>query len=427
MSSFPTPGKTIHLSFSPPCDSTGGVPSQSGCLIYNHGQMSSSEFSVTGISEVEYTHLQQLVPVHVEAYSGSPEEPGDKSHPAFETIKDAISLLAATEAADLSSLAHEHSVATAGERTPPSHGEVPGYVLARVNNADSPRGSQTSSHAASLMQARSSVRVCLEKRFNSMPDETPTRQDVQSVVPDNLLSMLQPSAETQETVARPQMQQLTEAEAVNPFDISKSCVGFIFNPVTNMYEECQGLIRSFSFDQSETVSRRAHYVGGTNSTERQQLVKTGNDAATSAASSWNTSSTRRSQSSKAAKTAPDSTGISGRDARKKRCSHISHSQRREIHNFRERNRRKKIRSCCDELNMLVPFCESDSDKATTLQWTTAFLRYINATYGNIFREEFQKSFANEKGTFLNSSSSSVQSRIHQDLNETLTSTLAFEQ
>lgn len=48
--------------------------------------------------------------------------------------------------------------------------------------------------------------------------------------------------------------------------------------------------------------------------------------------------------------------------------------------------RKRIRSCCDELNTMVPFCDSDTDKVTTLQWTTAFLRYINKTYGNTFKE-----------------------------------------
>lgn len=48
--------------------------------------------------------------------------------------------------------------------------------------------------------------------------------------------------------------------------------------------------------------------------------------------------------------------------------------------------RKKIRSCCDELNLLVPFCQPDSDKVTTLKWTTAFLRYINKTYGDTLKE-----------------------------------------
>lgn len=48
--------------------------------------------------------------------------------------------------------------------------------------------------------------------------------------------------------------------------------------------------------------------------------------------------------------------------------------------------RRRIRLYCDELNVLVPFCESDTDKVTTLQWTTAFLKYINKTYGDTFKE-----------------------------------------
>lgn len=48
--------------------------------------------------------------------------------------------------------------------------------------------------------------------------------------------------------------------------------------------------------------------------------------------------------------------------------------------------RRKIRVCCDELNMLVPLCHAKSDKVTTLQLTTAYLRYIHKTHGDTFRE-----------------------------------------
>lgn len=48
--------------------------------------------------------------------------------------------------------------------------------------------------------------------------------------------------------------------------------------------------------------------------------------------------------------------------------------------------RKRIRLYCDELNTLVPFCKSYTDKVTTLQWTTAFLSYIQQTYGDAFKE-----------------------------------------
>uniref|UniRef100_A0A665V212 BHLH domain-containing protein n=1 Tax=Echeneis naucrates TaxID=173247 RepID=A0A665V212_ECHNA len=97
-------------------------------------------------------------------------------------------------------------------------------------------------------------------------------------------------------------------------------------------------------------------------------------------------SVHRTQPAKAAKAASDSARGSQNNTRKRARSSMSHSERRERHNTKERERRKRIRLCCDELNMLVPFCDSDTDKATTLQWTTAFLRYINKTYGDAFKE-----------------------------------------
>lgn len=47
--------------------------------------------------------------------------------------------------------------------------------------------------------------------------------------------------------------------------------------------------------------------------------------------------------------------------------------------------RKKIRWFCDELNMLVPFCDSDTDKVNTLRWTTTFLRYAINKHGETLK------------------------------------------
>uniref|UniRef100_A0A3B5A6A2 BHLH domain-containing protein n=1 Tax=Stegastes partitus TaxID=144197 RepID=A0A3B5A6A2_9TELE len=89
---------------------------------------------------------------------------------------------------------------------------------------------------------------------------------------------------------------------------------------------------------------------------------------------------------KAARAGTLSSGDPRGGARKRTLPCMSPSERRGRHNSKERERRKKIRLCCDELNMIVPFCSSDTDKATTLQWTTAFLRYINKMYGDTFNE-----------------------------------------
>uniref|UniRef100_UPI00358FED70 transcription factor-like 5 protein n=1 Tax=Myxine glutinosa TaxID=7769 RepID=UPI00358FED70 len=71
------------------------------------------------------------------------------------------------------------------------------------------------------------------------------------------------------------------------------------------------------------------------------------------------------------------------------------NERRERHNHLERERRKRIRSCCDELNYLVPFCTPETDKATTLQWTTGFLMYIQERYGEDIKKGFENMFRNQ--------------------------------
>ncbi|XP_006896938.1 PREDICTED: transcription factor-like 5 protein [Elephantulus edwardii] len=76
------------------------------------------------------------------------------------------------------------------------------------------------------------------------------------------------------------------------------------------------------------------------------------------------------------------------------------SQRRERHNRMERDRRRRIRICCDELNLLVPFCNAETDKATTLQWTTAFLKYIQERHGDSLRKEFESVFCGKTGRRL---------------------------
>ncbi|KAM8829968.1 uncharacterized protein ACB058_018417 [Synchiropus picturatus] len=68
------------------------------------------------------------------------------------------------------------------------------------------------------------------------------------------------------------------------------------------------------------------------------------------------------------------------------------SLRKERHNKKERQRRLIIRSCCDKLNLLVPFCTKFSDKATTLKWTTAYLEHLQETYGDTLRKEFETIF-----------------------------------
>ncbi|XP_065142794.1 uncharacterized protein [Paramisgurnus dabryanus] len=87
-------------------------------------------------------------------------------------------------------------------------------------------------------------------------------------------------------------------------------------------------------------------------------------------------------------------GLSDTKLGKRPKSQLDQTQRREMHNRKERDRRRKIRLCCDQLNLLVPFCSADTDKATTLKWTTAFLKYIREIHGDSLKQDFQNTFCN---------------------------------
>ncbi|XP_068453500.1 transcription factor-like 5 protein isoform X3 [Clinocottus analis] len=433
MASVPSACTTLHVSPSSrehTCDPGGGVLSQAGCVTIDHGQMLGPDLGLMEMSEVEYTHLQHLIQAHMEAQAAPPDVPAARSHPASPVMP--------TQAIDLSTSTDEHYLVMPGEKTPASHGEVPGFVLARVREEDSPTELRANSGTSSQMRSRSAARVCLEKRFNSLVADTPRQQDIQPAVLSNFLTMLQQSAEAQEAAIHPQMHKWMKTDRANPLEILSPYGGAVFNPVTNMCEQVighnpqmvepykhPGLIipKGFSFNFCpERFVTKAHYTSGSSSTEEQQLVKIGK------AAFRKRGSTHGSQHSKAASAGPDSAGESGSSSASKRSrSHMSLIQRRERHNSKERERRKRIRLYCDELNMLVPFCESDTDKVTTLQWTTAFLGYMQKTYGDTFKEEFQRAFAEGKGCFLKSSPSSGPDPIHREMDEMLSIPLAVEQ
>lgn len=52
------------------------------------------------------------------------------------------------------------------------------------------------------------------------------------------------------------------------------------------------------------------------------------------------------------------------------------------------------------MNLLVPFCNAETDKATTLQWTTAFLKYIQERHGDSLKKEFESVFCGKTGRRL---------------------------
>ncbi|XP_071332870.1 transcription factor-like 5 protein isoform X2 [Trachinotus anak] len=397
MSAFSSACKTVHVSPSSrehTCDSVGLILSQGGCLSHDQGQMLGTELGLMEMTEVEYTHLQHLIQAHVEAQTGPQDGTDVRGHPATVMVKDGsgstvISPFTTSQAIDLSTSTDEHCVVMPGEKTPASYGEVPGFVLARIRGENNPSEPPAGSRTSTLKQSRSAARVCLEKRFNTVSADTPRQKDIHSAVLSNLLTILQQSAEAHEAVLHPQMQKWMKADRVNPFEVSSPYVGGVFNPVTNMCAQVfghiphmvepnkhQGLIipKSLSFNVCPERVIKAHYTSSSNPKEEKLVNTESNDDEVTPAASRKCGSARSSQLIKAAKGASESAGESGSSTRKRAQSCMSHSQRRERHNSKERERRRRIRLCCDELNVLVPFCDSDTDKVTTLQWTTAFLR-----------------------------------------------------
>ncbi|XP_022045461.1 transcription factor-like 5 protein isoform X1 [Acanthochromis polyacanthus] len=433
--SFSTASKTIHVPSSSreqTCDSVGLILSQGGCLTYDQGQMLGSELGLMEMSEVEYSHLQHLIQADMEAQARRPHCPDARSYPAAVVVKDVpesavICPFTATQAIDLSTSSDDHCLVMPGQRTPASYGDVPGFVLAKIRGEESTSEVLANSSKTSQKRSGSAARVCLEKRFNTVSADTPRQQDIQSAVLSNFLTVLK---QTAGAVIHPQKQKWMKTVKADCFKVSTSYAGSDFEPVTNICGQViahmvepnkhQGVIipKTLVLNfQPDRVVATAQYTSSSNPAEEQKMTKTEKDNATLAA--FRSLCSTQSFQPKAARAATCSSGDPRGGARKRTFPRLSPGERRGRHNIKERERRKKIRLCCDELNMMVPFCGSETDKATTLQWTTAFLRYINKMYGDTFKEEFEKVFTCETGVLLKSISPSGQDPIQQDMEKTL--------
>ncbi|KAG7228157.1 hypothetical protein INR49_013440, partial [Caranx melampygus] len=363
------------------------------------GQILGVDPGLMEIPEAEYTHTQHFIQAHGEAHAGPTDGPHARAPPATMIVEEvagstAMSPFMTTQAIDLSTSTEEHCVLMPGEKTPASsYGEVPGSVLARMTGENSPREPPACSRTSPLRRSRSSARVCLEKRFNTMSadTETPRNKDVQSAVLSNFLTILQQSAEAHGAVVHPQMQKWMKTDRPNPIEVTN-----VFGYIPHIVEPNQ--LQGFSFNVCpERVINKTHHTSSSNPTQEKLVsIRSNNDEVTPTASRKHGGACIP-KPTKAAKVSSESAGGSVSSTKKRAQPCISHGQRRERHNIKERERRRRIRLYCDELNVLVPFCESDTDKVTTLQWTTAFLKYINKTYGDTFRKEFQTAFNNDKG------------------------------
>ncbi|KAK7877917.1 hypothetical protein WMY93_031446 [Mugilogobius chulae] len=365
-----------HLDLSSPgkeCGYDSMILNQSDFLSHDQGQMLGPELNLSEMSEGEYTHLHQLIQTHMETQAEESDMPTEQS---TNTTKDVVmSPLSTTQAIDLSTSADGHET------------RVP-----------------------------STARVCLEKRFNSIPENLGPQHN-QSAVLSNFLTVVQPPSETQDSNIHSHPQKWIRCERRTDA-LSGTLIG-IYNPVTNV---CAPVLSHLEPNLQQTLV----IPKGLPLNLCPERLLTKNNMSTNSPSKGvcTIDLTNKKMSLRAAKSvqlrakamaskdSSDSSRKTGSDVKK--CAHrvVPLSLRREKHNSKERERRRNIRLCCDELNRLVPFCHSDTDKVTTLQWTAAYLKYINKMYGDTVREEFLKTFTEKNG--LQPDPSAVSELILQD-------------
>ncbi|KAJ6665747.1 hypothetical protein lerEdw1_002117 [Lerista edwardsae] len=293
-------------------------------------------------------------------------------------------------------------------------------------------------------RAKSAVRVRLEDRFSSIQTDIPRCQEAQEtgVAINNLVTLIRHPSEVMGVPLHQQQNKCTTLVKNKTAATTTTALQFtcpLFNPNaaspatgntnssqtqssgTSVLETAKhqdlGLPRAFSICYQQEIEATKQTVGPRNKVLPEHVwIKVGgetlckqtiNKRSRSRIHPLDTSVQRKplgdiqnmcdNQSTGPAQgtwqaTQPTQTAQSGTQG--------SVSQRRERHNRIERDRRRRIRICCDELNLLVPFCTSDTDKATTLQWTTAFLKYIQERHGDSLKKEFETVFCGKTGRRL---------------------------
>ncbi|XP_019907148.3 transcription factor-like 5 protein isoform X2 [Esox lucius] len=458
--------KTIHMSpaaglYNPA--TVEMIVSQNDLVPNDQGQILGTEFNLMEMTEVEYTHLQHIIQSHIETQAGGTEDSGDArfNNTIFTVCSPAPQQAATTCEAEFQTKSPKDTPADAtstdeqqltlgdsnqgqvdfqefkmvlvsegnvmsGERTPTTCGEVPSSVLAKVRKAvDMTRehGLETYDTSSAQLQARPNppARVRLEKRFNCTPFDIPRQQDAQSAALSNFLTMLHHSNEAQESGTHTQPQKCLRSDRGNP--------GFGNLPHTLEPSKHQALVIpknfTFSYRQEKMTDKVPCCL---NPAEETVWVKVEDEAVMRPAYPAKRGRTRGVKA--VPRGLPDAAAgrtARGAVARKRGVASVESSLRRERHNSKERDRRRRIRFCCDELNVLAPFCNQETDKATTLQWTTAFLKYIREVYGDSIKQDFQSTFCGKTGQRIKPSSASSHVMVLPDTAESLSTPQASEQ
>uniref|UniRef100_A0A4W4FTF5 BHLH domain-containing protein n=1 Tax=Electrophorus electricus TaxID=8005 RepID=A0A4W4FTF5_ELEEL len=300
------------------------------------------------MTEVEYTHLQHIIQSHMEAQAGiltnHPKSESDcmASSPPHTTPvgqPSASGPMSVDVQYTISASAHEGPVdirevkmvlysdpgsgATVGERTPTSYSEVPDSVLAKV------RCAVETARERGMDPCEHRGAAPLEGRSN--PAARVCLEKRFNCSPSEL-----------------SRQQESQAAVLNTY-------------VLSVIPTCYLFMKYVMGKEAPPVKRAK--------TRRPRSVQVRVPNIVQGPGDWKSSSV-----------------MPGSKPSRRTGSPLEITQRRERHNSKERDRRRRIRLCCDELNLLVPFCNTDTDKATTLQWTTAFLKYIREMYGDSLKQ-----------------------------------------
>ncbi|MBN3311432.1 TCFL5 protein, partial [Atractosteus spatula] len=319
------------------------------------------------------------------------------------------------------------------DRTPTSAGEVPGPVLAKARNAAPDRSRDHRGDSGDLRRGGAETRpnpparVCLEKRFGCSPCDISRRPETQapSGSLSNFLSGLHHPSELLGVSKGLKLGRTKVAPRPVPIEFTYPLYGAsLCNSAENTGTSAQSIgsfsqflesakhqeliPRNFTFSyQQDTESFEPTVLTQTKSLAEQVWVNQEEILQARRRASSRRSRARGQQAAGERRALSDiQNGLAapGGEAAdgtlRKSRGYGENSLRRERHNSMERDRRRRIRICCDELNILVPFCTPETDKATTLQWTTAFLKYIDEVHGDSLKKEFENAFCGKTGKRL---------------------------
>ncbi|KAG9269900.1 transcription factor-like 5 protein [Astyanax mexicanus] len=462
--------KALHVA--PPVgqfisDPVGVLVAQNGS---GPGAVDSAEFDLMEMTDVEYTHLQHIIQTHMD----TPAADQDESVQIQPCKKRMYNLSADTAEVNLSNHQTDCSppsppasascppntsstLPTAehftfpdsnhhkpealqeiqlvlcsnddGEKTPNTCVEVPNSVLAKAKYAKNHSENPTDHRALPPLQLRPNppARVCLEKRFTcSHSTDKPRKQEAPAAVINTFLSILHHSTDTHGIALLSQFKNGPKAETAAAVECAHTYGGnFLNSNVQGLGSLLEGskqpevilpqnLSLTFRPDNAAELLLKTPYIitaeSGEQDTVNQENVSEGKSPVKRAGKHG-----LRALQEQAPNIlhSPGNWKVDGKRSRRTGPP-VEFSQRREKHNSKERDRRRRIRLCCDELNLLVPFCSPETDKASTLQWTTAFIKYIREVNGDALRQEFESTFCGKTGVRLKPSSAAAVQEITEN-------------